>query len=510
MNIFNILFAGPLGSLWWNSPGALPPYCLHITKPFLEAVPHCGGHDSTFDKLQHHIRGQASFAQLHSPLILDCPGHHIMFTESSNFTITHSSLSVNQINGGQTGGIESLYHETIHEAAFDSDARDPPPRCFPGTRTKDIRIVVSWASPSSDQSPPLLWVKGKGGAGKSALAQTCIEELENMGIPFAAFFFSQDRGWNNHRKFILTIAYQLSTQLPEYRTLLDAKIRQDRSLLYHKRMATQFKELILDPFRELGRTGIDIRRRIPIFVDALDECDTITAQHEMVQLVASATEKLPHTFCWAFFSRPETHIEEAFSHCYLNPHYLQTIALPRFQIPDIIVQGEILPLHLATGQRIPLGINLVDTPTSIETGLPLASATSIVEWDGVNRDVHSLRSNSTHNHRLKDPPADIPVHIDSEEKTQGKVIEALGVRQTACNPPTEPPEVGSGFRAAVKQQDDFSAICGMLEETPSYATPLPSPCNPCTYTTVFLSSRITQSQEPLLVNTSGALDLQRL
>lgn len=51
-----------------------------------------------------------------------------------------------------------------------------------------------------------------------------------------------------------------------------------------------------------------------------------------------------------------------------------------------------------------------------------------------NRLTHSLRSNSTHNHRLKDPPADIPVHIDSEEKTQGKVIEALGVRQTACNP----------------------------------------------------------------------------
>ncbi|KAF5362308.1 hypothetical protein D9756_002020 [Leucocoprinus leucothites] len=329
-------------------------------------------------------------------------------------------------------GIESLYQETTHEAAFDSDARDPPPRCFPGTRGKEVRKVVSWASQSGDQ--PLLWVKGEGGAGKSALAQTCVEELENMGMPFAAFFFSQARGWNNHRRLILTIAYQLSTQLPEYRTLLDAKIRQDRSLLYHKRMASQFKELILDPFGELERTGINTRRRIPIFVDALDECDTIAAQYEIVQLVASAAEKLPHAFCWAFFSRPEMHLEEVFSHRYLNPRYLQTIILPRLQITNNIAQGEMLPLHLARGQRIPFRINPTDTPTSIATGLYLASVTSIAESDGVDRNVYSPRPNPMDNHRLKDHFVDLPAHLDSGDKMQGRVIKVFGVRQMACNP----------------------------------------------------------------------------
>jgi hypothetical protein len=68
----------------------------------------------------------------------------------------------------------------------------------------------------------LLWANGVAGVDKSALTQTCLENLKAIiGIPLASFFFSKKHGWNDRKRICPTIAYQLSTQSPEYRALLD-------------------------------------------------------------------------------------------------------------------------------------------------------------------------------------------------------------------------------------------------------------------------------------------------
>jgi hypothetical protein len=212
-----------------------------------------------------------------------------------------------------TVGINELYKEAIHQAGYNSSARDPPPRCPSRTRDQEIDQILSWESSSlGDNPPPLLWANGVAGVGKSALAQTCVENLKAMDVPLASFFFSKKHGWNDHKRFFPTIAYQLSTQFPEYRALLDAAICRDRSLLLDKGMASQFEELILGPFRELQRARRGIGRRIPIFVDALDECDDIAAQSRIIEVVAAAGDGADF-FCWAFFTRPEPHIKETFS-----------------------------------------------------------------------------------------------------------------------------------------------------------------------------------------------------
>jgi hypothetical protein len=41
-------------------------------------------------------------------------------------------------------GMQALYLFISHSALQDSAARDPPPRCFPGTRKKEKEIIRRW------------------------------------------------------------------------------------------------------------------------------------------------------------------------------------------------------------------------------------------------------------------------------------------------------------------------------------------------------------------------------
>lgn len=87
-------------------------------------------------------------------------------------------------------------------------------------------------------------------------------------------------------------------------------------------MSFQFRYLIDEPLRELQSQGKGIGRRVVVIVDGLDECEGDGAQCEIIRVVASTASNGTLPLCWAFFSRPEPHIEATFAqaiiafHCY--------------------------------------------------------------------------------------------------------------------------------------------------------------------------------------------------
>ncbi|KAF9446884.1 hypothetical protein P691DRAFT_732444 [Macrolepiota fuliginosa MF-IS2] len=239
---------------------------------------------------------------------------------SQNATINNSHFtdrSVEVINNislanGPTG-IDILLEASNRDAAHDSKARDYAPRCHPGTREQHIEDIVYWAVPAAgtNNSLPLFWMKGPAGVGKSAIAQTCAERLKELGKLGATFFFSI-KGRDEATEFIPTIAYQLSTEFPEYRGPVDRRILRDKAIL-DKTMATQFQALIVEPLQELEKAGKGIGQRIVIIVDGLDECESTDGQCRIIEIIAAAARDGTTPFCWAFFSRPEPHIEASFS-----------------------------------------------------------------------------------------------------------------------------------------------------------------------------------------------------
>lgn len=87
-------------------------------------------------------------------------------------------------------GIDILLEASTPEATLDSGARAYEPRCFPGTREQYIEDIVQWAIPAVyDSPPPIFWMNGAAGVGKSAVAQTSAERIKKSGPSVHHSFF---------------------------------------------------------------------------------------------------------------------------------------------------------------------------------------------------------------------------------------------------------------------------------------------------------------------------------
>jgi len=69
----------------------------------------------------------------------------------------------------------------------------------------------------------MYWMRGPAGVGKSAIAQTCAEKLAENGHLGAAFFFTV-KEHNNPLWLFITIPYQLTNTLPDYRATVEHRI----------------------------------------------------------------------------------------------------------------------------------------------------------------------------------------------------------------------------------------------------------------------------------------------
>jgi hypothetical protein len=208
-------------------------------------------------------------------------------------------------------GFEKLVNIALEQALRDSSAWERP-RCLEDTRVKYLRNLTSWGEGEwKSQRTRVFWMDGPAGVGKSAIAQTWADTLEDRFA--AAFFFSRANGWNQPEKFWPTISYQLSTRYPSYRAAVDATIIRDPLVLSKtKSIDIQFQELIVKPLRELSTDDREAIEDAIIVVDGLDECSSQDAQRAIINVVTSSVVNGTSSFLWAFFTRPEPHIVSAF------------------------------------------------------------------------------------------------------------------------------------------------------------------------------------------------------
>jgi hypothetical protein len=171
-----------------------------------------------------------------------------------------------------------------------------------------IEDIVNWGIAQS--TLPMYLMTGPAGVGKSAIAQTCAEELRRRGVLGASFFFTTF-GCNDHSYLFRSIACQLSAEFPDYYEYLNRKLYSDPTLV-GKQLRSQFRELIGEPFRELKQTGKQVGRRV-ILIDGLDECKDKEAQRQIIEIVAASIHSHTTPFSWAFFARPEPQVEAAFA-----------------------------------------------------------------------------------------------------------------------------------------------------------------------------------------------------
>ncbi|KAG8925068.1 hypothetical protein FRC02_009950, partial [Tulasnella sp. 418] len=180
-------------------------------------------------------------------------------------------------------------------------------RCFKGTRSELLQKIYDWVD--DPNSKAIYWLCGLAGTGKSTIAQTVAEALNQRKMLGASFFFSRDVARRRDPLLVFTtIAYQLGRFHKSFCSGISASLRDDpdscKALLQ-----TQMEKLIAGPLRDVT----DAPPVVVIVMDALDECSNEVFVKEILILLGVTIRELP--FCTKVFitSRPNSHIRTRFN-----------------------------------------------------------------------------------------------------------------------------------------------------------------------------------------------------
>lgn len=176
--------------------------------------------------------------------------------------------------------------------------------CLEGTRQAVLDEIELWIDDFT--KPPVYWLNGPAGTGKSTIAQTIAERTHANGQLGATFFCSRDSEDENRRDpgFIFpTIAVQLARKDPSFRSIFLQLVQSDPGVV-DETLAIQMKKLIVQPLKESGISTV-------IIIDALDECEEGEPPSRILSVIGESLPQIPKV---KFFitGRPEPCVEEGF------------------------------------------------------------------------------------------------------------------------------------------------------------------------------------------------------
>lgn len=186
---------------------------------------------------------------------------------------------------------------TVPEAAWNSVANKAS-CCFPGTQEATLGDTKRWIDESD--GPPIFWIWGPAGFGKSTLARTAAEAAHEEKQLGGSFFFSRDDVNRRNPDLVFpTLASQLATFNPEFKRRLAQAIDANPGILTAN-IKDQFQELIAAPLLECIKT-----ERVVIVIDALDECDPPSRANDILRLWGATLPRFDGRVKILLTSRPE-------------------------------------------------------------------------------------------------------------------------------------------------------------------------------------------------------------
>ena len=136
-----------------------------------------------------------------------------------------------------------------------------------------IAQILTWVNEDPAKAPPVYWLTGLAGLGKTTIAYTICKRLNEARLPFASFFCSRQLDSRNSKLIVTTLCRDLAELYNPYAANV-LSILKTNSKAVHAGLRTQIDKLLAKPWQFFlaQRTDYDIPTPI-VVVDALDECD---------------------------------------------------------------------------------------------------------------------------------------------------------------------------------------------------------------------------------------------
>jgi hypothetical protein len=208
--------------------------------------------------------------------------------------------------------------------------------CLAGTRVQFLSDIVRWIK--THNSPPVCWVNGLAGTGKSTVARSICEAMAAEGLLAASFFISRrsaDR--RDSRRVIPSLVYQMALWSDPIRSAVAAAIRKAPDIA-ERVIAEQATELMAVALQSVTIS----RSPMVIVIDALDECaDESAANFKfLIPSLVRALQQLQVSIKLFITSRNEAPIERMFEQLNKQREGQQQVARLH-DIERVIVQGDI-------------------------------------------------------------------------------------------------------------------------------------------------------------------------
>ena len=192
-------------------------------------------------------------------------------------------------------------------AAYDAKSRAGRRSCTAKTREEILADLVAWAADVEDTR--IYWLNGMAGTGKTTIAYTFCQILDNIEVLGASFFCSHlDTDSSNADLIFPTLAYELARHSTAASTALLHALEKDCNV-GHKSMRVQFSNLIVTPTKAASE-GVSTPRPLVIVIDALDECADQNDVSDILAIIRQYSPILPLKFF--ITSRPERQIQNVF------------------------------------------------------------------------------------------------------------------------------------------------------------------------------------------------------
>jgi len=182
-------------------------------------------------------------------------------------------------------------------------------KCLDGTRTEILNEILDWMNNTDPATPPILWLHGQAGRGKSAIAHTIALQAQNLGMLGSCFCFNRTRHHEGlHVKLFTTIARHLADYDLRLRQTLAEVIAAHYALRDTADIAQQWQKFILEPLSQLEGS---LSRNVVVVIDALDESGTEATRRDILRILAARDIHLPANIRIVLTSRPIMDIRQA-------------------------------------------------------------------------------------------------------------------------------------------------------------------------------------------------------
>ncbi|CAE6424681.1 unnamed protein product [Rhizoctonia solani] len=173
--------------------------------------------------------------------------------------------------------------------------------CTEGTRTEILSNLDKWLYGSD--APAVYWMNGMAGTGKTTIACSFSETLEQGKRLAASFFCTRTTAeCRDVTRIIPSIAYQLARYSSPFQSSLYQALSEDPDA-GSRNIQKQFERLLRDPLLQLNDAMPD---NLVVVIDALDECEDRSGVETTLDMLFQHAQTIPLKFFVT--SRPEPEI----------------------------------------------------------------------------------------------------------------------------------------------------------------------------------------------------------